>query len=86
MSSLNIGDLALTLVGDAALEAGSVVTLVARINPGDLVTPSFRAPSHGWFCAHEHVKADVLAFADYELMPLRPTPQELKEVEHEQVG
>ncbi|HCH6955863.1 TPA: hypothetical protein ACRMX2_004704 [Pseudomonas aeruginosa] len=85
MSKFKVGDLALTLVYDSLLPAGSVVELERALQKGDEITQGFRAPSSGWVVRHAEVSKGTLAYGDHELMPLRgdfqSEQQKAKEVE-----
>lgn len=79
---LEVGALALTLIDLSPVMAGSVVELLERITPGDIVdTPYGRrtALGNGWICAHELAPGNI-GYADKALMPLRGdfAPEPLK--------
>lgn len=84
MSKFKVGDLALTLVYDTLLPAGSVVELERALQKGDEIIQGFRAPTAGWIVRHPEISKGILAYGDYELMPLRgdfqPEQQKAKEV------
>ncbi|HHJ1547041.1 TPA: hypothetical protein ACQGTE_000563 [Pseudomonas aeruginosa] len=85
MSKFKVGDMAMTLVYDSALPAGSVVELERELKKGDEIARGFVAPSAGWIVRHPEVSREVLAYGDHELMPLKwdfqPEQQKAKEVE-----
>jgi hypothetical protein len=67
------GDLALTLVYDAQIPAGSQVELAIFLPKGSLIDYGqgiSRTPTDGWVCKHPAVPNGV-AYGVGELMPLR---------------
>ena len=64
------GDLALTKVYDVDCPAGSQVELVEVIKVGDRISPTFLAPTTGWYVLYMQFPLALLAYGEEELMPL----------------
>ncbi|MGO2711579.1 hypothetical protein [Pseudomonas helleri] len=72
-NQFRVGDLALTIYPIPSLEAGSVVSLDRKLDPGCEFTMNgitFRALQAGWICSNPGLSS-VLAYAETSLMPLR---------------
>lgn len=81
-NQFRVGDLALTIYPIPSLEAGSVVSLDRKLDPGCEFTMhgiTFQALQAGWICSNPGLSS-VLAYAETSLMPLRGdfTPAEHK--------
>lgn len=80
-NQFKVGDLALTIYPIPSIEAGTVVSLDRKLDPGCEFTMfgiTYQAMQAGWLCSKPEL-ASVLAYAETSLMPLRgdaaPTEQ-----------